>query len=351
MGLIWGTLLFVLGVAGAIIIPVTARVVGDDVKEWLPWITRRLVELAVSRLPEQERDRFEEEWWAHIDDLPGNLAKVHAACGYLSASKAINHIAQFGDTTRIEEVARRAIDIASSVLALLILLPLTLLISIYIKLDSPGPVLVKQKRLGANNIPFDLLKFRTLSVGVPGQPCPRRATRVGWVLRKLHFEELPQLLNILKGQMSLVGPLPSAAHGSAESETTILRPLRRLKPGITGLAQINRYYSKTGTIERRAEHNSDDDVYYANNRSLRLDFVIVVRTVFTGVLGARYIVPPAFPPIDRWTPRASLGFILHIVRVFLIGFLMWIVSLFWLMVLLSAIAGMIPVVIHFLGYS
>ena len=118
MGLIWGTLLFVLGVAGAIIIPVTARVVGDDVKEWLPWITRRLVELAVSRLPEQERDRFEEEWWAHIDDLPGNLAKVHAACGYLSASKAINHIAQFGDTTRIEEVARRAIDRARTPLLL-----------------------------------------------------------------------------------------------------------------------------------------------------------------------------------------------------------------------------------------
>ena len=104
MGLIWGTLLFVLGVAGAIIIAtVTARVVGDDVKEWLPWITRRLVELAVSRLPEQERDRFEEEWWAHIDDLPGNLAKVHAACGYLSASKAINHIAQFGDTTALRK--------------------------------------------------------------------------------------------------------------------------------------------------------------------------------------------------------------------------------------------------------
>ena len=163
-------------------------------------------------------------------------------------------------------------------------------------------------------------------MGVPGQPCPRRATRVGWVLRKLHFEELPQLLNILKGQMSLVGPLPSAAHGSAESETTILRPLRRLKPGITGLAQINRYYSKTGTIERRAEHNSDERELRKQS-VLSLDFVIVVRTVFT-VFWAPLIVPPAFPPIDRWTPRASLGFILHIVRVFLIGFLMWIVHSF-----------------------
>jgi lipopolysaccharide/colanic/teichoic acid biosynthesis glycosyltransferase len=345
MGLIWGTLLTVLGVAGAIIIPVTARVVGDDVKEWLPWITRRLVELAVSRLPEQERDRFEEEWWAHINELPGNLAKVFAAWGYLSASKAINHIAQFGDTTRIEEVKRRAIDIASSGLCLIFVLPFILLIYICIKVDSPGPVLVKHKRFGANNIPFDLLKFRTLYVGVPGQPCPRRATPVGWVLRKLYFEELPLLLNVLKGEMSLVGPRPSAADRSAESETPIFRPLHRLKPGITGLAKI--YYGKTGTIEQRAEHNFDDDVYYANNRSLRLDFAIIVRTVFAGVLGgARYIVPPAFPPIDRWTPRASLVFILHIVRVFLIG----IVALCCLTGLFSAIVRVIQVLIHFLGY-
>src|ERR1700719_2650024 len=144
MGLMWGTVLFVLGVAGAILIPVTARVVGDDVKEWLPWTTQRLVERAVSRLPEEERDRFEEEWWAHINELPGNLAKVYAAWGCLSASKAINHIALAGDITRIEEVTRRVIEVTISLVLLLFVLPLMLVISILIKLDSRGPLFFKQ---------------------------------------------------------------------------------------------------------------------------------------------------------------------------------------------------------------
>jgi len=79
MGLIWGTVLSVLGVVAAVLFSITARIIGDDVKEWLPWIIRRLVEHAVRRLPEEERDRFEEEWWAHINELPGNPAK--GVCG------------------------------------------------------------------------------------------------------------------------------------------------------------------------------------------------------------------------------------------------------------------------------
>src|SRR5947209_20076049 len=124
MGLMGGTVLFVLGVIGAILIPVTARVLGDDVKEWLPWITKRLVQRAVSRLPDEERARFEEEWWAHINELPGNLAKAYAAWGCLSASKAINHIALFGDRTGIEEVTLRARYVPISVSLLLLVLPL-----------------------------------------------------------------------------------------------------------------------------------------------------------------------------------------------------------------------------------
>jgi hypothetical protein len=206
MGLIWGTVLSVLGVAGAILILVTARGVGDDVKEWLPWITQRLVERAVSQVPEKERDRFEEEWWAHINELPGNLAKVYAAWGCLSASKAINHIALSGDTTSIEEVTRRAMDLAISVLCLYLTLPLMAAISICIKLDSKGPIFFKQKRLGANNILFDLLKFRSMYIEVPGRTEPGYpgVTRVGRFIRMTSMDELPQLLNVLRGQMSLV---------------------------------------------------------------------------------------------------------------------------------------------------
>ena len=92
MGLIWSTVIFILGLIGAILIPITARLIGDDLKEWLPWITRHLIERAISRLPEKERERFEQEWWAHINDVPGNLAKVYEAWGCLSASKSIHRI-------------------------------------------------------------------------------------------------------------------------------------------------------------------------------------------------------------------------------------------------------------------
>jgi lipopolysaccharide/colanic/teichoic acid biosynthesis glycosyltransferase len=281
MGLIWGTVLFVLGVAGAILIPVTARVVGDDVKEWLPWITQRLVERAVSRLPEEERDRFEEEWWAHINELPGNLAKVYAAWGCLSASKAINHIALAGDITRIEEVTRRVIEVTISLFLLLFVLPLMLVISILIKLDSRGPLFFKQKRLGVNNIPFFLLKFRSLHVEVLGRQLAEAGspsvTRVGRVIRALSLDELPQLLNVLRGDVSLVGPLPlpppSATDASAKSETPIFRRLRHLKPGL-------------------------------------------VRTV--SAPWSRNSVAPA-PPKDPWRPRTSLGFFFYNLCVCLIG--------------------------------
>jgi hypothetical protein len=212
MGLIWGTVLSALGVVGAVLFAVTARVVGDDVKEWLPWIIRRLVEQAVSRLPDEERDRFEEEWWAHINELPGNLPKVYAAWGYRSASKSINQIALPGNTTLFEEATQRATEIAIAALCLLLVLPLMMLISISIKFDNSGPVLSKQKRFGANNMPFNSLKFRSMYVEQSGPARGQltragdpRITRVGRFLRRTSMDELPQLINVLRGEMSLVG--------------------------------------------------------------------------------------------------------------------------------------------------
>jgi putative colanic acid biosynthesis UDP-glucose lipid carrier transferase len=332
MGLIWGTILFVLGGAGAILIPVIARVVSDDVKEWLPWITERLVERAVSQLPEQERDRFEEEWWAHIDELPGNLAKAYVAWGCLSAAKAINHIALSGHATRREEATRRAIDVTIAALVLLLTLPLMVVISIFIKLDSPGPVFSKHKRLGANNIPFHLLKFRSMCIEVRGQTevgyLP--VTRVGRVIRITSLDELPQLLNVLRGQMSLVGPRaltpPSAADASAKSETPILRGLRWPKPGITGWAQIHRWEGKAKTIA---------DLYYLRNRSLRLDFFIIARTVFA-VMSRDRVAPASAPYL--------VGIVLAIA--YLIGLVLVIAAPIGLVLALTSLTS---VVNHFLG--
>jgi lipopolysaccharide/colanic/teichoic acid biosynthesis glycosyltransferase len=151
-------------------------------------------------------------------------------------------------------------------------------------------VLFKQKRLGANNLPFELLKFRSMfveqtdSLGhqltCAGDP---RVTRIGKLLRVTSMDELPQLINVLKGEMSLVGPRPHAlaasAAGIAYARAISEYPIRhRVKPGITGWAQVNGWRGETTTIEqirRRVEH----DLYYIENWSLTFDLLILGRTV------------------------------------------------------------------------
>jgi len=165
---------------------------------------------------------------------PPALPKRRVRCPHRQSQIALP-----GDTTRLEEAIRRATEIAIAALCLLIMLPLMMSISICIKFDSPGPVLSKKKRLGANNVPFSSLKFRSMYVE-QARPLGRqltgagdpRITRVGTLLRRTSMDELPQLINVLRGEISL-GPLApppsSAADASANSETPILRRLRRLR--------------------------------------------------------------------------------------------------------------------------
>jgi exopolysaccharide biosynthesis polyprenyl glycosylphosphotransferase len=194
----------------------------------------------------------------------------------------------------LDEVAslvKRIEDVVLAVFCLLVTLPLMVIIALSIKLDSRGPVLFRQKRLGANNLPFDLLKFRSMYVEQTdplGQQLTRardpRITRVGRFLRMTSLDELPQLINVLRGEMSLVGPRPHAlaasAAGISYARAISEYPIRhRVKPGITGWAQVNGWRGETTTIEqirRRVEH----DLYYVENWSLTFDLVILGRTVF-----------------------------------------------------------------------
>ncbi len=194
----------------------------------------------------------------------------------------------------LDEVAalvKRIEDVVIAGFGLLVTLPLMLVIALFIKLDSPGPVLFRQKRLGAHNLPFDLLKFRSMyaeqtdplghQLTRAGDP---RITRVGRFLRITSLDELPQLINVLKGEMSLVGPRPHAlaasAAGVSYARAISEYPIRhRVKPGITGWAQVNGWRGETTTIEqirRRVEY----DLYYVENWSLAFDLLILGRTVF-----------------------------------------------------------------------
>ena len=193
----------------------------------------------------------------------------------------------------LDEVAalvKRIEDVVIAAFCLLVTLPLMLVIALFIKLDSRGPLLFRQKRLGANNLPFDLLKFRSMYVEHAdslGHQLTRagdpRVTRVGRFLRMASMDELPQLINVLRGDMSLVGPRPHAlaanAAGISYARAITEYPIRhRVKPGITGWAQVNGWRGETTTIEQirqRVEH----DLYYIENWSLTFDLLILGRTV------------------------------------------------------------------------
>jgi len=183
---------------------------------------------------------------------------------------------------KISIPGKKILDLAGSALGLIILSPLFLVIAIMIKLDSRGPVIYRQKRVGKDGNIFVLYKFRTMiqraeeDIPVWSKRGDRRITRIGNILRPRNLDELPQLFNILKGEMSLVGPRPERPYFVKEFSEKFPDYPRRLKvePGITGWAQVNGLYGDT-PIEKRLEY----DLYYIENFSFLFDLGILWRTV------------------------------------------------------------------------
>lgn len=192
---------------------------------------------------------------------------------------------QRGPLSLLERAAKRLIDLIGAVVALIVLSPLLAATAVAIRLDSPGPILFKQQRCGFNGRGFAIYKFRTMSVLEDGpsvlqaRKIDSRITRIGKWLRRTSIDELPQLFNVLDGSMSLVGPRPHAiAHdGQFDKAVHNYAFRRRVKPGLTGWAQIHGCRGPTPTaalIERRVEY----DLWYIDNWSLRLDFAILLQT-------------------------------------------------------------------------
>ena len=252
----------------------------DDVVVALPWNADGQVVHAVERLKE----------------LPVNVYISSDLVGFqLAFRPALGHFQQLP----LFEVVQRPISGWSSViktiedyvlasLALVLLSPLLILVAIAIKLDSAGPVFFMQPRLGFNNRHFEIYKFRSMyhreiperRVRQASRDDPR-ITRIGRFIRRTSIDELPQLLNVLNGTMSLVGPRPHAlSHNEEFSEQVRGYFARhRVKPGITGWAQVNGFRGETETVEKiraRVEH----DIYYAENWSLLFDIRILLTTVF-----------------------------------------------------------------------
>jgi polysaccharide biosynthesis protein PslA len=189
---------------------------------------------------------------------------------------------------------KRGLDITIGVLALLLLSPLLLLTALLIKLDSPGPVLFRQPRMGFNNQLFLCYKFRSMHNSMTDLLADRqtsradpRITRVGRVIRKLSIDELPQLFNVLTGSMSLVGPRPHAPNTKAAdrlfAEVVQQYAVRhRVKPGITGWAQVNGWRGETKTVDQ-IEQRVACDLFYIENWSVRFDIKIMMMTLLREV--------------------------------------------------------------------
>lgn len=175
---------------------------------------------------------------------------------------------------------RRLFDIMISMCLLIIFSPILILLSIIIKLDSKGPVFFTQMRIGKENKLFKFYKFRTMAVGTPNvateelKDATSYITRVGKILRKTSLDEIPQLINILKGDMTFIGPRPALYNQYELKEMRTKVGVHKLLPGVTGWAQIN------GRDMLNDSMKTYYDEYYLNNRSLIFDFNILVRTVF-----------------------------------------------------------------------
>ena len=192
----------------------------------------------------------------------------------------------------VEQAVKRLIDIAVGSTALVVLAPLLAVVAIAIKLDSKGPVFFRQTRHGFNGRPFAIYKFRSMTVMENGDVVPQakknddRVTRVGRWIRRLSIDELPQLLNVVSGDMSVVGPRPHASAHDRYFTSTIEKYAFRhhVKSGITGWAQVCGARGETDTLEKM-QRRVELDLWYINNWSVWLDFSIMIRTIFV-VFGA-----------------------------------------------------------------
>jgi undecaprenyl-phosphate galactose phosphotransferase/putative colanic acid biosynthesis UDP-glucose lipid carrier transferase len=217
--------------------------------------------------------------------LPDQRVRYLTENPAFSVNRSLAIEIQRAPLSRVEQFAKRTLDIVGASCALILLSPLMLLTALVIKIETPGPALFRQQRSGFNAKRFQIFKFRTMTVMEDGDNVTQvtrydpRVTKFGAMLRAASIDELPQLFNVLLGDMSLVGPRPhTIAHDGYYGKLLADYAFRHhVKPGITGWAQIHGYRGGTadvGLMKKRV----DFDLWYINNWNMGLDIGILIRT-------------------------------------------------------------------------
>ncbi len=259
----------------------------DDIVVALPWSSEDRLSWIIDKLdvlpnavnlsPDLVGYRFNNLQWVNYGGVPVVNVRRRPMDGWSSIVKAVE-------------------DKVLGAIILALISPIMLVIALAIKLDSKGPVFFKQKRYGFNNQLIEVLKFRSMYTDLEDSDASTlvtkndsRVTRVGAFLRRTSLDELPQFINVLKGEMSIVGPRPHALKASAQGRlydevVSDYAKRHKVKPGITGWAQVNGWRGETDTedkIKNRVEH----DIYYIENWSVFFDIEIILRTIISGFGG------------------------------------------------------------------
>jgi lipopolysaccharide/colanic/teichoic acid biosynthesis glycosyltransferase len=231
-------------------------------------------------------------------DSPAQLSQHQSAADYVRVQITRQYVQKCHTRWNIERLAKRYLDVTLALLILVLLSPFLLTIAALIKLTSSGPVLFKQQRYGISGSTFEILKFRTMRIdacdltGIQQvSDGDRRVTRLGRTLRRSSIDELPQLINVLRGDMSLVGPrphVPGMLAGGKLYEELVPEYFDRLRvlPGITGLAQVNGLRGSTKDASF-AQARIEADLAYIQHWSLALDLQILIKTALCEFLSGR----------------------------------------------------------------
>jgi Undecaprenyl-phosphate glucose phosphotransferase len=271
---------------------------GHDLRDFIEQIKRRKIDTVVIDLPWSAVSRID-ELVTCLEQISVDISMAPISLDLEGAKQSIAYVGGKPTLslyrrriTGLEAVVKTALDRSAAAFGLLILAVPLMIIALIIKIDSPGPVLFRQKRRGMNNEPFYMLKFRSMYTESSDANADKlvtrgdsRVTRVGAILRRTSIDELPQLVNVLLGQMSLVGPRPHA-YGSKAADRLYEEVVRRyparhrVLPGITGLAQVRGFRGNTET-ERDIVNRVESDIEYIDRWTLALDIQIIARTAAT----------------------------------------------------------------------